>query len=448
MNNILKYFFTALFFIFSLLMSYLLNVNLGTEWLIFILIATLLWWYMAMNIWANDVANNMGPAVWSKALTIGGAIVLAFIFEAAWALIAGWDVVDTVKSKIISIDTFESSTLFIYAMMSALLAAALWLNLATYFSLPVSTTHSIVGWVMWAWIAALWVNVVNWAEVWKIAMSWVISPVLWWIIAAIFLYLIKKTIIIKDDKISAANKYVPIFVWIMSWAFTTYIALKWVKQLIKIDFAAANILWLIAFAITYFYVKRKITRKKHLFENSRASINKMFIIPLIFSAALLSFAHGANDVANAIGPLAAIYDAVINGSIWAKAWIPLWIMLIWALGISVWLALYGPKIMKTVWSTITELDNVRAFCVALSAAITVIFASKLWLPVSSTHIAIGAIFWIGLLREWLHKKETSEKKQFVKRTLVFKIVSAWLITLPVVSFLSAMLYLWMLNIFA
>jgi len=207
----------------------------------------------------------------------------------------------------------------------------------------------------------------------------------------------------------------------MSWAFVTYLTLKGLKKiwpqvvetlnmlpLISIEMTkkptltTALIFGFIAAVIVYFSVKARLKSSSTLLQNNKASVNTLFTIPLIFAAALLSFAHGANDVANAIGPLAAINDAVINGGISSKASIPLWVMMVGALGIALGLALYGPKLIKTVGSEITELDQIRAFSIAMAAAITVIIASQLGLPVSSTHIAIGGVFGVGFLREWLH----------------------------------------------
>ena len=373
----------------------------------FLIIATLFGAYMAMNIGANDVANNVGPAVGSKALTMTGAIIIAVIFEAGGAIIAGGDVVKTIKKGIIDPALINDPQVFIWAMTAALLSAALWLNLATAFKAPVSTTHSIVGGVMGAGIAVAGFGIVAWGTMGKIAVSWVISPVLGGIIAAGFLFAIKKTIIFKDDKIAAAKKMVPILVSIMAWAFGTYLMLKGVKKLIKVDFLTASMVGLIIAIAVYFFVKNRISKNIHKLENKRENINTMFTIPLIFAAALLSFAHGANDVANAIGPLAAIYDATVNQTISAKTPIPLWIMLVGALGIAVGLALYGPRLIRMVGSEITELDQVRAYSVAVAAAITVIIASQLGLPVSSTHIAIGGIFGVGFLREWIEGKDDS-----------------------------------------
>jgi len=410
----------ALFFLVGVL-AYSFISSGGVPNNVFLAIAAVFGGYMAMNIGANDVANNVGPAVGSKALTMGGAIIIAMIFEAGGAFIAGGEVVSTIKKGIIDINAFEGDTdSFLWAMMAALLAAALWLNIATMAKAPVSTTHSIVGGVMGAGIAAAGFSIVDWGTMGKIASSWVISPVIGGIIAATFLFAIKKTIIFKEDKVSASYRWVPVYVAVMSLAFVTYLVLKGLKKVWqpmvnifndimffsvevtkKPTLEVALMLGAIVAVIVYFKVKQSIKSKLTNLKNDRASVNILFTVPLIFAAALLSFAHGANDVANAIGPLAAINDAVMTGGISAKAGIPFWVMGVGAFGIAIGLALYGPRLIRTVGSEITELDQMRAFSVAMAAAITVIIASQLGLPVSSTHIAIGGIFGVGFLREWL-----------------------------------------------
>ncbi|PHR61682.1 MAG: inorganic phosphate transporter [Robiginitomaculum sp.] len=460
--------------------------------------------YMAMNIGANDVANNVGPAVGSGALTLTGAILIAIVCEAGGAIIAGGDVVNTIKKGIIDPDLIPDTQTFIWAMTAALLAAAIWLNAATYIGAPVSTTHSIVGGVLGAGIAAGGWAIADWGQVQKIVASWIISPALGGIIAAAFLYAIKRSVYYKADMRGAAQKMVPFLMAIMAWAFSTYLIVKGLKRidLFKVDFIVAVGMGLAAAIIVFFFVTILLKKKSDSIENTREGIDKLFMIPLIVSAAFLSFAHGANDVANAIGPLAAINEAVIGGAIATKAAIPLWVMLIGAVGIAFGLALYGPKLIKTVGSEITELDKVRAFCVALAAAITVIIASQLGLPVSSTHIAVGGIFGVGFLREHLtsrynenigkirkHMAEEDnedavtidafiarfdaasvpEKKQFLKelkqkaikeelswsqrrrfkkaykaklveRSMLFKIVLAWVITVPLTGFFAAGLF--------
>jgi PiT family inorganic phosphate transporter len=508
----------ALFFMVAVL-AYSFMRSGGIPNNLFLAIAALFGAYMAMNIGANDVANNVGPAVGSKALTMGGAITIAAVFEAAGALIAGGDVVKTIKKGIIDITAFGGNTdSFIWAMMAALLSAALWLNFATAYKAPVSTTHSIVGGVMGAGIAASGFGIVAWGTMGKIVASWVISPVLGGIIAALFLLAIKKTMVHQENKIEAAAKWVPVFVAIMSWAFTTYLVLKGLKKVWpsivsifaflpdtkKPTFTVALLIGLISATIVYYVVKSVIAKNASSIENSRAGINTLFTAPLIFAAALLSFAHGANDVANAIGPLAAINDAVVTGGISSKAGIPLWVMGVGAIGIAIGLGLYGPKLIRTVGSEITELDQMRAFSIAMAASITVIIASQLGLPVSSTHIAIGGVFGVGFLREYLstespeeiqHERDMimDEKKQlralqselttlevkskkekadyqrivelykmiddeetlikqtkkhiksvkkieYVKRDAIKKIITAWVVTVPTAALLSAFIY--------
>ncbi|HIC43433.1 MAG TPA: inorganic phosphate transporter [Sulfurimonas sp.] len=395
---------------------------------VFLAIAAVFGAYMALNIGANDVANNVGPAVGSKALTMGGAIVIASIFEASGALIAGGDVVSTIKKGIIDPALFVNTQEFIWAMTAALLAGGVWLNVATKVGAPVSTTHSIVGGVMGGGIAAAGFSIVSWGTMGKIAASWVISPVLGAIIAASFLYTIKKTIIYKEDRLSAMRKMVPIYVSLMAFAFSTYLTLKGLKKIWpdiletintltpftleivkKPSLMLALSIGLVISIITYLVVRPMVAKASQSLDNTTKDANSLFTVPLIFAAALLSFAHGANDVANAIGPLAAVADAIQSSEISSKASIPLWVMLIGAIGIALGLALYGPKLIKTVGSEITELNQIRAYSVAMAASITVIIASQLGLPVSSTHIAIGGIFGVGFLREFLSTTSAQEK---------------------------------------
>ena len=454
--------------------------------------------YMAMNIGANDVANNVGPAVGSKALTLGGAIIIAAIFEAAGALIAGGSVVSTIKKGIIDPALISNPDVFVWLMLAALMAAAVWLNAATVVGAPVSTTHSIVGGVLGAGIAVGGLDIANWSKMAQIAASWVISPVMGGLIAAAFLYLIERQIIHRTDKLAAAQKIIPLLVALMAWAFSVYLILKGIKKLVKVEFWMACLIGLAIAVLVAFIAKPLIKKASKKLANSREGVNEMFVIPLIFSAALLSFAHGANDVANAIGPLAAINEAILSGAVASKAGIPLWVMMIGAIGIAIGLALYGPKLIKTVGSEITDLDKTRAYCIAMAASITVIIATQLGLPVSSTHIAVGGVFGVGFLREYLesnmaqmldeikdHHKDDSdpslveasllkfenasldEKEAFIKqlkvgktpitkaerkqmkaayrqelvqRSMLYKIAAAWVITVPASGLLAAIFY--------
>jgi inorganic phosphate transporter, PiT family len=466
---------------------------------IMLMIAAMIGGYMAMNIGANDVANNVGPAVGSKALTLTGAIIIAAIFEASGALIAGGDVVTTIKKGIIDPALIANSDTFIWLMLAALLAGAIWLNIATAMGAPVSTTHSIVGGVLGAGVAAGGVEIANWGKMGAISASWIISPVLGGLIAAAFLYLIKRTITYQDDMTAAAKRMVPIFVAVMAWAFGTYLMLKGLKKVWKVDLGTAAVIGLALAIAIYFIVKPLLARIADRLPNEKQSVNQLFTMPLIFAAALLSFAHGANDVANAVGPLAAINDAIQSGGITSKATIPLWVMMVGAIGIAIGLALYGPKLIRTVGSEITELDKMRAFCIAMAASITVIIATQLGLPVSSTHIAVGGVFGVGFLREFLKtsyakmieeikhhheddhpevveaylldfKKASLDRKslmleelkqkkakanltkkerkslnkvyrhELVKRSALLKIAAAWVITVPVSGLMAALLY--------
>lgn len=456
--------------------------------------------YMAMNIGANDVANNVGPAVGARALTMAGAIAIAVIFEASGALLAGGDVVTTIKKGIIEPGTAIGSEPFVWLMLAAMLAAALWLNIATALGAPISTTHSIIGGVLGSGVAAGGWQVVNWSTVGSIAASWVISPVIGGAIAAMFLLLIKRTITYQADRIEAATRMVPLLVGTMAWAFATYLALKGLKNIWRVDFASAAGLGVIIALLVYFPARHAIHRAATGMPNDKQGVNRLFTVPLIFAAALLSFSHGANDVANAVGPLAAIADSVLSGAVASKATIPLWVMSIGALGIAVGLALFGPKLIRTVGSEITDMDQMRAFSIAMAAALTVIAASQLGLPVSSTHIAVGGVFGVGFLREYIksaHERMLDEirlhhqgsdkavveaflleyesgtlerkgemlrqlksssslpqltrkerkrlKKQYrkalVKRAALLKIVAAWFVTLPASASMAAVLYL-------
>ncbi len=422
-----------------------------------VIVAACLGAYMALNIGANDVANNMGPAVGANALTMGGAIAIAVVFETAGALIAGGDVVSTIAKGIIAPERMGTASVFIWAMTSALLAAAIWVNLATWVGAPVSTTHSVVGGVMGAGIAAAGFAAVSWPTMGKIAASWVISPVLGGAIAALFLALIKSRIIYRDDKIAAAKTWVPILVGIMGGAFASYLALKGLKKIIKIDLPMALMIGLAVGIVIWAITIPLIRKQAQGLENRNKSLKVLFGIPLVVSAALLSFAHGANDVANAVGPLAAIVQATQSGDFLQAVTIPTWVMVIGAFGISFGLLLFGPKLIRMVGSQITKLNPMRAYCVALSAAITVIVASWLGLPVSSTHIAVGAVFGVGFFREWdaerrLRKArvamphrtqygpEERRRRKLVRRSHFMTIIAAWIITVPAAAILSAVIF--------
>ncbi|WP_289017025.1 inorganic phosphate transporter [uncultured Ornithinimicrobium sp.] len=467
-----------------------------------LIVAAVIGAYMAINIGANDVANNVGPAVGSLAMTLTTAIIIAATFEAAGAIIAGGNVVSTVKNGIIDPDTIGDPNVFVWVMTGALLGAAIWLNIATWLGAPVSTTHSIVGGVMGAGIASSGWAIVNWPVIGAIASSWVISPLVGGLIAAGLLYLLERFVLWKDDPIAAATRLVPWLLALMAWTFTTYICLKGVSNIVTIQTWMAGLLGLGAGLVVLVASRPRIVRRAPSLTPDRHGVNQLFTLPLIFAAALLSFAHGANDVANAVGPLAGIVEVLVDGgmSTGGEAPIPLWVLIIGAIGISVGLALFGPKLIRTVGSEITELDRSRAFCIALAAGLTVIVASQLGMPISSTHVALGGIFGVGFLREFLQQRmsqvienvlnshrgdrhfeevervlrdfqnappeakrtmlaqldemgqeavitaaqrkklKKALKRQLVKRSHLLRIVSAWIITVPTSALLGALFY--------
>ena len=433
---------------------------------VIIIAAAVIGGYMALNIGANDVANNVGPAVGARALTMTGALFMAAIFESAGALIAGGNVVETISKGIVDPALVPDADTFVWVMMSALLSSAIWVNLATYLGAPVSTTHAIVGGVMGAGIAAVGISAIDWMVIWAITMSWILSPLIGGVIAAAFLAFIKVNVIYQDDKIAAARRWVPMLIAVMAASFSAYLLIKGLSHVWKpaflevVGFAAA------VFVVVHLLVKPWVFAQSEGLENRNQSLRKLFHLPLICSAALLSFAHGANDVANAVGPLAAILHSVESGDARATSVeLPFWVMLIGAFGISLGLFLFGPRIVRMVGEQITKMNPMRAFCVALSAAITVIVASGLGLPVSSTHIAVGAVFGVGFFREYyttrsrrrrVHVKrhmvrhahpksarwdpEESRRRKLVRRSHFMGIVAAWIITVPATAGLAALMF--------
>ncbi|MBW9116028.1 inorganic phosphate transporter [Rhizobium cauense] len=426
--------------------------------------------YMALNIGANDVTNNVGAAVGARAMTMGQALVIAAIFEVLGATIAGGDVVKTISSSIVDTVQVPPATLS-WIMMAALMAAALWINLATWLNAPVSTTHAIVGAVIGAGVGAVGPEPVNWRVMIEITSAWVTSPLLGGVIAAGLLFLVKTFIIYRDDKIAAARRWVPVLIGMMIGGFTSYMVVQ-LETANEFSSLTIFVLGLAAGCLGWFGGRVFVRRQAAGLENRNSSLRILFQIPLISSAALLSFAHGANDVSNAVGPLSAIVRNVGASPDAAGDNPPVWVLLIGALGISVGLLLFGPRLIRLVGDQITKLNPMRAYCVVLSTAFTVIVASSLGLPVSTTHIAVGAVFGVGFFREWYtrHSKRriayvrrkaeswaidepedpnTHEvrRRYLVRRSHFMTIIAAWVITVPASAALAAMIYWVMFALF-
>ena len=420
--------------------------------------------YMAINIGAKDVANTVGAAVGARAIGMGQALAMAAIFEVLGATVAGGPVVRTISSRIVDTTQIANSGLLAWVMISALTAAAVWINLATWLKAPVSTTHAIVGAVIGAGVAAVGIEPIHWRVVLEISVTWMVTPLLGGIIAAGFLYLIKTFIIYRADKIQAARFWIPILTGIMAGAFSAYLLLALSRDHhlaagteLSAGLAVGLAVWLAA--------RPLVARQSVGLENKNSALRSLFRLPLIFSAALLSFAHGANDVANAIGPLAAIVRSAGMADSLAPGVSPFWVVLIGGCGMSVGVLLFGPRLIRLVGEQITKLNPMRGYCVALSAALTVIVASWFGLPVSSTHIAIGAVFGVGFFREWYtrnsrrrvaymrmkaerwdieeqdeHNPDEIRRRRLVRRSHFMTIVGAWIVTVPAAAMLAATVY--------
>ena len=420
--------------------------------------------YMAMNIGANDINNNMGPTVGAGALSMGMALGLAAIFEVAGALISGNNVVSTISDGLVDQVHLADPQVFIAIMISALAGAAVWVNIANMIRAPISTTHSIIGAVCGTAIAAAGPAAVQWLAVARIAGGWLATPLIAGVVAAALLYVVKETVIYRADKIAAAKAWVPTLVSVMAGSFATYLAVTLDGRPLTLPFSLSLAIGVgvgfLAFAIT----RPLILRQAEGLENRNQSLRKLFRLPLIGAALLLSFAHGANDISNAVGPVGAIVKTLGGAGESGDATVPMWVMVIGGFGISVGLVLFGPPLIRLVGEEITRLNPMRAFCVLLATALTVIAAISIGLPVSTTHISIGAVFGVGFFREWYtrnsarrsdyikkkagaaktqpeHNPDEVRRRRLVRRSHVLTILAAWLITLPTAAIISALVYL-------
>jgi PiT family inorganic phosphate transporter len=424
--------------------------------------------YMALNIGANDVANNVGPAVGAKALTMAAALALAASFDAAGALLAGGHVVDTVANDLL-LPNGLSSVPLVLVMIASLFAAALWINASTFVGAPVSTTHAIIGGIVGAAVAAAGMDAVAWPVIGMIAVSWTVSPVLGAMFAAGLHAAIRRAITRRADKVAAARIWVPILVAIMAGVFAIYLATNALSQWWQPGLAGTMLVGLVAAAAGWLAAMPWVRMQSLGMNNRKKQVATLFRPPLIVAAALLSFAHGANDVANALGPLVVIIRE-LQSLPGAGLPVPIWALVLGAAGIALGIALFGPRVIHTVGEQITKLNEIRAFCVASSAALTVLAASAFGLPVSSTHVAVGAVFGVGFVREFLAirnmtgaavpmraslvdaamlndrpedalaRERRNERRYLVRRLKLAQIGAAWLVTLPASALLAALLY--------
>lgn len=411
--------------------------------LVLLLLACLFGFFMAWGVGANDVANAMGTSVGSKALTIKQAILVAMVFEFAGAYLAGGQVTETIKSGIVDA-TLITPDLMVLGMMSALLAAGTWLLIASMRGWPVSTTHSIVGAVIGFAAVGVSMDAVNWAGVGPIVASWVISPVLSGTVAFGLFVSVQKLIIDTDEPFLNAKRFVPLYMFLTGFMVSLVTVTKGLKHIgLNLSGAEGVVIALGVGALVMLLGIVLLSRIKIDVEADKgfhyASVEKVFAVLMIFTACSMAFAHGSNDVANAVGPLAAIVGVIQSGgeAIGAKAALPAWVLLLGAIGIVIGLATYGYKVIATIGKQITELTPSRGFAAELATATTVVGASAIGLPVSTTHTLVGAVLGVGLARGI----------GALNLGVIGKIFMSWLITLPVGAALAIVFFYILRGIF-
>jgi len=409
-----------------------------SEWgTVFLVMAIIFGGYMAWGIGANDVANAMGTPVGSGAITVKQAIIIAAIFEFAGAFIAGGQVTKTIRKGIIDPSSIAGNPeLLVYGMLAALLAAAIWLMLASTRGWPVSTTHTIVGAIVGFASVGIGIDAVNWGKIGNIVASWLVSPLIGGAIALLLMISIRKLILNTEKPFEKAKLWGPVYVFLVGWIVGLVTLFKGLKHL---DFELTVVQSLVtatAIGIVLAFIgKLLINRVKVDPEADKeyhyASVEKVFVPLMLFTAAAMAFAHGSNDVANAIGPLAAVVSIVQSGGeVAQKAGLPLWILLLGGAGIVIGLSTMGYRVMETIGTKITELTPTRGYCATLAAATTVVLASKTGLPVSTTQIAVGAVMGVGLARG----------VGAIDMRVVGGILLSWFVTLPAGGILAALFF--------
>lgn len=407
---------------------------------ILLILAIIFGVFMAWGVGANDVANAMGTSVGSGAITLKQAIVIAMIFEFAGAYLAGGEVTATIRKGIIDPLALQGTPEYlVYGMLSALLAAGTWLLIASMLGWPVSTTHSIVGAIVGFAAVAISVEAVNWGKVGTIAASWVVSPLLAGTVSYLLFRSVQKLILDTDNPFENAKRYIPIYMFMVGFMITMVTLIKGLKHVFKdmgfklsypeMFLIAAIVGILVAMLGTYLMsrIKRDVAAEE---DDRYANVEKVFAILMVFTACAMAFAHGSNDVANAVGPMAAAIATIKSGAIAAKSTMPSWILLAGGIGIVVGLATYGYKVMGTIGKKITELTPSRGFAAELGASCTVVLASGIGLPISTTHTLVGAVLGVGLARGIAA----------LNLRMIGSIFTSWVITLPAGAVLSIIFF--------
>ena len=392
--------------------------------------------FMAWGIGANDVANAMATSVGARALTIKQAILVAAVFEFAGAFLAGGQVTSTIRKGIIDTSAIiDTPDTLVFGMLSALLAAGIWLAIASRRGWPVSTTHSIVGAIVGFAAVGIGMEAVKWDKVGQIAASWVISPLLSGCIAFGIFMSVQKLILGTDDPIRNARRYVPIYIFMVGFIMALVTLFKGLKHVglelsMLESYAIAAAVGLVTMGIGIMLIRRlKIDPSADL-ESRFTNVEKIFGVLMIFTACGMAFAHGSNDVANAVGPVAAVVSTVTSGAVTQKSALPSWVLFLGAFGIVFGLATYGFKVIRTVGRKITELTPSRGFAAELAAATTVVLASGTGIPISTTHTLVGAVLGVGFARG----------VGAINLPVVGSIFLSWVVTLPAGGLLAILFF--------
>lgn len=403
---------------------------------VYIALAAAFGLFMAWGIGANDVANAMATSVGSNALTIKQAIIVAAIFEFAGAVLAGGEVTSTIRKGIVDANLLEGQeVLLIYGMLAALLAAGTWLLIASRNGWPVSTTHSIVGAIVGFAAVGIGVDAVQWGKVGTIVMSWVVSPLTAGFIAYLIYMSVQRLILHHENPLARAKRFVPVYIFFAAFTITLVTILKGLKHVgLEVSLRDSYLLAIvIAMAIAlvgaYFISKikpdPKAEKSQHFY-----TVEKVFGVLMIVTACGMAFAHGSNDVANAIGPLAAVIGIATTGSIAAKSTLPIWVLFIGGGGIVIGLATFGRHVIATVGKKITQLTPSRGFAAELAAATTIVIASGTGMPISTTHTLVGAVLGVGMARGI----------DAIDLRVVMRIFASWVVTIPAGAVLAIIFF--------
>ncbi len=412
---------------------------------VFLILAAVFGLFMAWGIGANDVANAMATSVGSKALTIKQAVMIAAVFEFAGAVLAGGQVTKTIRKGIVDADLLSANPeLLLYGMLASLLAAGIWLLIASRNGWPVSTTHSIVGAIVGFAMVGIGTEAVHWEKVGFIVASWVVSPVLAGFIAFMLFRSVQGLILDTDDPFENAKKYVPYYIFLVGFIIALVTLVKGLKHVglhlsTTEQYFYAFIVGIVIMMIGKSFVSKikldpKKDKKFHF-----TNVERVFGVLMIVTACAMAFAHGSNDVANAIGPVAAVVSIVHSGGeVASKSALPLWVLALGGVGIVAGLVMYGKKVIATVGNQITELTPSRGFAATLAAATTVVLASGTGLPISTTHTLVGAILGVGLARGMAA----------LNLTVIRNIFMSWIVTLPAGAILSILFFFVLKGIFS